>query len=103
MDCAVAMNLEVAAMPERQEPLLEVCDLSLRRGQAVVLDGVNLALQPGETLGLIGESGAGKSTLALALIGLLRPPEAQLEGCMRFRGTELTRLKEADYRRLFLH
>jgi peptide/nickel transport system ATP-binding protein len=99
MDCAVAMNLEPAAM-ESQEPLLEVCDLSLRRGQAVVLDGVNLALQPGETLGLIGESGAGKSTLALALIGLLRAPEVQLKGSMRFRGTELAQLREADYRRL---
>ena len=99
MDCAVAMNLEPAAM-ERQEPLLDVCDFSLRRGQAVVLDGVNLALQPGETLGLIGESGAGKSTLALALIGLLRAPEVQLQGSMRFRGTELAQLREADYRRL---
>ena len=100
MDCAVAMNLEAAAMPESQEPLLEVCDFSLRRGKAVVLDGVNLALQPGETLGLIGESGAGKSTLALALIGLLRAPEVQLEGSLRFRGTELSRLKETAYRRL---
>ncbi|MHB1214658.1 MAG: ABC transporter ATP-binding protein [Thiobacillus sp.] len=99
MDCAVAMNLEVAAM-ESQEPLLEVCDFSLSRGKAVVLDGVNLALQPGETLGLIGESGAGKSTLALALIGLLRAPEVQLQGSMRFRGTELSQLREADYRRL---
>ena len=100
MDCADAMNLEAAAMPESQEPLLEVCDFSLRRGKAVVLDGVNLALQPGETLGLIGESGAGKSTLALALIGLLRAPEVQLEGSLRFRGTELSRLKETAYRRL---
>ena len=100
MDCAVALNPQAADMPVSEEPLLEVCDLSLRRGQAVVLDGVNLALQPGETLGLIGESGAGKSTLAMALIGLLRAPEVQLEGSLCFRGTELTRLKEADYRRL---
>ena len=99
MDCAVAMNLEAAAM-ESEEPLLEVCDFSLKRGRAVVLDGVNLALQPGETLGLIGESGAGKSTLAMALIGLLRAPEVQLEGSLRFRGTELTRLGETAYRRL---
>ena len=100
MDCAAALNPQAADLPASQEPLLEVRDFSLRRGQAVVLDGVNLALQAGETLGLIGESGAGKSTLALALIGLLRAPEVQLEGSMRFRGTELTQLKEADYRRL---
>lgn len=100
MDCAVALNPQAAEMPANQEPLLDVCDFSLRRGQAVVLDGVSLALQAGETLGLIGESGAGKSTLALALIGLLRAPEVQLEGSLRFRGSELTRLSEADYRRL---
>ena len=100
MDCAVALTPQAADMPDSQAPLLEVRDFSLRRGQAVVLDGVNLALQPGETLGLIGESGAGKSTLALALIGLLRAPEVQLEGSMRFRGTELAQLREADYRRL---
>lgn len=100
MDCAVALNPQAAGMPDNQAPLLDIRDFSLRRGQAVVLDGVSLALHPGETLGLIGESGAGKSTLALALIGLLRAPEVQLQGSMRFRGTELTRLREADYRRL---
>lgn len=99
MDAAVALNLE-ALDRDSQEPLLEVCNLSLSRGRAVVLDGVNLLLQPGETLGLIGESGAGKSTLAMALIGLLRAPEVRLDGSMRFRGAELTTLGEADYRRL---
>jgi len=100
MNRAVALNTQAAEVPASQDALLEVRDLTLRRGKAVVLDGVSLALHPGETLGLIGESGAGKSTLAMALIGLLRAPEVQLEGSMRFRGTELTGLKEADYRRL---
>lgn len=99
MDCAVAMNLETVDT-ETPEPLLDVRGLSLRRGKAVVLDGVDLALCPGETLGLIGESGAGKSTLAMALIGLLRAPEVQIDGSMRFRGTELVGLREADYCRL---
>ncbi|OYY93989.1 MAG: peptide ABC transporter ATP-binding protein [Hydrogenophilales bacterium 28-61-23] len=100
MNRAVALNPRAAELPDSQEALLEVRDFSLRRGQAVVLDGVDLVLRAGETLGLIGESGAGKSTLALAIIGLLRPPEVRLEGSMRFHGAELTRLKEADYRRL---
>jgi oligopeptide/dipeptide ABC transporter ATP-binding protein len=93
------MNLETVDT-ETPEPLLDVRGLSLRRGKAVVLDGVDLALCPGETLGLIGESGAGKSTLAMALIGLLRAPEVQIDGSMRFRGTELVGLREADYCRL---
>ncbi|MFA5081816.1 MAG: ABC transporter ATP-binding protein [Hydrogenophilaceae bacterium] len=86
---------------ELPEPaLLEVRDFTLRRGKAAVLDGVNLTLQPGESLGLIGESGAGKSTLAMAVIGLLRAPEVAIEGSLSFRGSELTRLPEAEFRRL---
>lgn len=100
MNRAVALNPQAVEIAASQDALLEVSNLTLRRGQAVVLDGVSLALRPGETLGLIGESGAGKSTLAMALIGLLRAPEVQLEGSMRFRGTELIGLREADYRRL---
>ena len=47
------------------EALLEVAGLSVRyRGDAIV-DGVDLALARGETLGLVGESGCGKSTTAL--------------------------------------
>ncbi|MBD3812353.1 MAG: ABC transporter ATP-binding protein [Betaproteobacteria bacterium] len=100
MNRALALNPQAVEAPASQDALLEVSNLTLRRGKAVVLDGVSLALHSGETLGLIGESGAGKSTLAMALIGLLRAPEVQLEGSMRFRGTELTGLRESDYRRL---
>ncbi|TXH73172.1 ABC transporter ATP-binding protein [Thiobacillus sp.] len=100
MNRAVALKPHAAEVPASQDALLEISNLTLRRGKAVVLDGVSLALHAGETLGLIGESGAGKSTLAMALIGLLRAPEVQLEGSMRFRGTELVTLREADYRRL---
>jgi peptide/nickel transport system ATP-binding protein len=100
MNRALALNPQAVEAPASQDALLEVSNLTLRRGRAVVLDGVSLALHSGETLGLIGESGAGKSTLAMALIGLLRAPEVQLDGSMRFRGTELVTLREADYRRL---
>jgi len=57
----------------RAAPLLEVVDLArhfpirnafgLRTGSIRAVDGVSLAVWPGETLGLVGESGCGKSTL----------------------------------------
>src|SRR3954466_10085216 len=60
------------------DALLEVRGLSLhyklRRHEVLrAVDGVDLALAPGETLGLVGESGCGKSTLGRCLVGLQEP------------------------------
>ncbi len=52
------------------------------------VDGVTLALYPGETLGLVGESGCGKSTLSRTILQLIKPTG----GTVEFLGRELTGL-----------
>ncbi|MBB3000540.1 microcin C transport system ATP-binding protein [Paraburkholderia tropica] len=54
----------------------------LRAGTSAVLDGIDLHLRTGETLGVLGESGCGKSTLAAAIVGLVQP----VAGTIRFAG-----------------
>jgi ABC-2 type transport system ATP-binding protein len=53
--------------------LLEVHDLSVHYGTRVAVDGLTLAVDAGEIVGLIGPNGAGKSTALLAIAGALRP------------------------------
>ena len=54
-----------------------------------IIKGVNLTLNRGEILGLIGESGAGKSTLGLAAMGFARPGCRITQGEIVFDGTNL--------------
>ncbi|MFF2955185.1 ABC transporter ATP-binding protein [Kitasatospora sp. NPDC057965] len=81
------------------EPLLTVTGLrktyGARRRAVTALDGVDLVLHPGETLGLVGESGSGKSTLARALVQVHAPTGGEI----RFRGREFGRGGERDARR----
>jgi peptide/nickel transport system ATP-binding protein len=59
-------------------PVLQVSDLRVTyytdSGRTRAVDGVNLVLNAGERLGLVGESGCGKSTMALALMRMIKPP-----------------------------
>ena len=55
-------------------PLLSIEDLQVEANGRRIIEGVSLAIGPGEMLGLVGESGCGKSVTALAVMRLLAEP-----------------------------
>ena len=60
-------------------PLIEVKGLDSFYGDRQILSKVNLAIQPGEILVVMGSSGSGKSTLLKHILGLLKPAEGKIE------------------------
>ncbi len=58
--------------------MLELRDVTVKRGARVILSDISLSLPAGQTLAVVGESGAGKSTLIGAILGLLKPSEGQI-------------------------
>ncbi len=78
-------------------PLLEASGLTKTYGD-FKLDGVNLAVEPGTIVGLVGTNGAGKTTLIKSLLGLVRPDggQAKLLGrSMWERGNQRASAQEA--------
>jgi len=88
-------------------PLLEVKNLSVRYDRAQILNGVTLAVNEGELVGLVGPNGAGKSTLLRAISGLVRFEERTkrgtagdivLEGEVKFAGERIDALHAHEIR-----
>jgi peptide/nickel transport system ATP-binding protein len=84
-------------------PLLEIRNLRLSvrtdEGIAQILDHVELTLDRGRILGLVGESGCGKSTLVRAVLGILPKGTTVESGEIRFEGEDLLRLGERELTR----
>ncbi len=70
-----------------------------RTGRFAAVDGVDLAVERGRTLGIVGESGCGKSMLSLSVMRLA-PPAAQVSGRVVFDGQDLMHLPDPAMRRL---
>jgi peptide/nickel transport system ATP-binding protein len=68
--------------------LLDIKDLRLAIGPVPILHGIDLSVDAGQVLGIIGESGSGKSMTALSIMSLL-PSGAKASGSIRLAGTEL--------------
>ncbi|MCW5703183.1 MAG: ABC transporter ATP-binding protein [Bradyrhizobium sp.] len=76
-----------------------VVDLPTPRGNLRAVDRVNLEVQAGQTLGVVGESGCGKTMLSRAILQLL-PKKAKLGGRVMFDGQDLVSLDRESLRKL---
>jgi len=86
-------------------PLLEVRGLrtafATENGEAVAVDGISFSIEPGKTLGMVGESGCGKSVTALSILRLIpSPPGRIVGGEIFYQGKNLLALSESDMRRV---
>ena len=84
------------------EKLLDIKNLNVEfhTDDAVVyaVNGLDISIEKGETLGLVGETGAGKTTTALSIMGLIdSPPGKVYADDMDFKGRDLLTLKEDEY------
>jgi ABC-type dipeptide/oligopeptide/nickel transport system ATPase component len=89
-------------LAEKPQPdALLTANLSVHYGdKPPVLREVQLQIQLGEVLGLIGQSGSGKSTLAMAILGLLDRKRVTTQGSILFEGSDLLTKREAELRDL---
>ena len=94
-----------AATPRAGAPLLQLERLRTHfdtdDGVALAVDGVDLVLNAGETLGVVGESGSGKSVTALSIMRLLpTPPARYVGGRILFKGEDLLARSDVELRKV---
>ena len=83
------------------EHLLVIKDLSVRfqtmDADVHAVNGIDLAIDAGETLGLVGETGAGKTTTALAILNLIQSPPGKIEsGQILFAGRNILEMTDDE-------
>jgi peptide/nickel transport system ATP-binding protein len=86
------------------DALLEVRDLDVsfatEDGVVRAVDGVNLTVRPGQSVGIVGESGSGKSVSMLTVMGLSRTRNASISGTATFEGTDLLQATDDEMRHI---
>ncbi|MEP7024231.1 MAG: ABC transporter ATP-binding protein, partial [Actinomycetota bacterium] len=85
-------------------PVLEIKDLSthiqLTKSVVQAVGNIDLRIEAGETLGLVGESGCGKSMTGLSIMGLLPPGGSIVGGSIMLNGRELVGVPDAEMRKI---
>jgi len=85
-------------------PVIEISDLSthiqLTRSVVQAVGNVSLSIEPGETLGLVGESGCGKSMTGLSIMGLLPNGGRIVGGSVKLAERELVGLPDSELRKI---
>lgn len=86
------------------EKLLEIKDycvtFTVDKVKSYAVNHINLSVDKGEVLGLVGETGAGKTTTALSVMGLLPKYGVKTSGEIWFNGKKLIGMKEKEYRKI---
>ncbi|WP_238652727.1 ABC transporter ATP-binding protein [Paenibacillus piscarius] len=87
------------------QPVLKIEDLHTHffteRGEVPAVDGVDLYINPGEILGVVGESGCGKSVTSLSVLKLVPSPPGQIVGGrILLKGRDILPLKDKEMRKI---
>jgi oligopeptide/dipeptide ABC transporter ATP-binding protein len=87
-----------------QNQLLEIRDLNVKftveEDTIYAVNGVNLTLNAGETLGIVGESGCGKSVTLFSILRLIKSPPAMISGEILFEGRDVLQMREKELHKI---
>jgi phospholipid/cholesterol/gamma-HCH transport system ATP-binding protein len=95
MNAALEADDAMQPVPGEEGPLIETRGLSVRFHESTILHDINVSIERGQTLAIIGESGCGKTVFMKSLVGLVTPSE----GVVLFDGRPLNRMRPDELTR----
>jgi peptide/nickel transport system ATP-binding protein len=96
------MDSGIANQRAPRAPVLQIKKLRVHyatpTGDVIAVNGTDLEVLEGETIGLVGESGCGKSTMAMAVMRLVQPPGRIVSGEIRILGKDVVSMSDSELR-----